>query len=473
MLNNIRNFSKTIFAKILLVIIIIPFVFWGMGGVFNRGNTNSLAKINNKNISTQDFIEHLNISKIDSNKIKENIDNDILEELLGELISRTLIEMEIVELNLSISEKSLVEQIKKNKNFIDDNKKFSRTKYEKFLLSNNMVAPDFEARLLANELQKKLFSYIGGGIKSPFFLTNSVFKDQNSKIEINYINLEDKYINKEDFTEFEIKTFIEENKESLKKEFIDFSFIKINPKNLIGTDEYNKLFFEKIDAIENKILNGNEYQVLVSELKIESIKKNDFIIDKESSDIEKKIYKKRNENKIQLIEANDSYILYEIINIKKILPSLNNVAFKDRIKKILYEKNKFEYNKKIFNEINEKTFNQISFNMIGNNKDQNIKLKSIKDYNKFNMDSVKLLYSLPKNSYSLISDENGDIYLAKIADKYTSDISIKSNEFEKFNKQANIKLRNSMFSSYDYMLNNKYKVKINKKTLEKVKNYFR
>ena len=27
------------------------------------------------------------------------------------------------------------------------------------------------------------------------------------------------------------------------------------------------------------------------------------------------------------------------------------------------------------------------------------------------MDSVKLLYSLPKNSYSLISDENGDIYL--------------------------------------------------------------
>ena len=46
MLNNIRKFSKTIFAKILLVIIIVPFVFWGMGGVFNSGNTNSLVKIN-------------------------------------------------------------------------------------------------------------------------------------------------------------------------------------------------------------------------------------------------------------------------------------------------------------------------------------------------------------------------------------------------------------------------------------------
>ena len=69
MLNNIRNFSKTWFAKILLVIIIIPFVFWGMGGVFSSGNTNNIAKINNNNISTQDFMDHLNSTNITSEKI--------------------------------------------------------------------------------------------------------------------------------------------------------------------------------------------------------------------------------------------------------------------------------------------------------------------------------------------------------------------------------------------------------------------
>ena len=51
MLNKIRKFSKTIFAKILLVVMVIPFIFWGMGGVFNSGNTNSIAKVNNNNIS--------------------------------------------------------------------------------------------------------------------------------------------------------------------------------------------------------------------------------------------------------------------------------------------------------------------------------------------------------------------------------------------------------------------------------------
>ena len=35
------------------------------------------------------------------------------------------------------------------------------------------------------------------------------------------------------------------------------------------------------------------------------------------------------------------------------------------------------------------------------------------------------------------------------------------------------KLRDQMYSSYDFLLSKKYKVKINQKTLERVKNYFR
>ena len=60
MIGSFRNFAKTKFAGILVFIIIIPFVFWGMGSMFSGGNTNSIAKINNKNISTQEFIDHLN-----------------------------------------------------------------------------------------------------------------------------------------------------------------------------------------------------------------------------------------------------------------------------------------------------------------------------------------------------------------------------------------------------------------------------
>ena len=49
MLSSIRKFSKTIPAKILLVIMIVPFILWGMGGVFNSGNANNIAKLNGQN----------------------------------------------------------------------------------------------------------------------------------------------------------------------------------------------------------------------------------------------------------------------------------------------------------------------------------------------------------------------------------------------------------------------------------------
>ena len=175
MLEKIRKFSKTIFAKILLVIVVIPFVFWGMGGVFNSGNTNSIAKINNTNVSTQEFIEFLNNSKISQNVIAANINNNILEELLRQFISIKILELEIQELDIIVSDKSLANEIKKDQNFLDDNNNFSRVNYEKFLLVNNITASNYEKGVKERILQQRLFAYIGAGVISPNFLTNSKY----------------------------------------------------------------------------------------------------------------------------------------------------------------------------------------------------------------------------------------------------------------------------------------------------------
>ena len=169
MLNKLRNFSKGKLAGVLVGIIIIPFVFWGMGSVFSGGNTNSIAKINNHNVSTQDFADFVNNSKISTDVIKENINNNILEQLLTQLVSISLIDLEINKLNFSFSDLILAKKIKKQESFLDENNNFSRTKYEKFLLEKNISSVEFEENVRNNELKKKLFTYISGGIKSPFF----------------------------------------------------------------------------------------------------------------------------------------------------------------------------------------------------------------------------------------------------------------------------------------------------------------
>ena len=115
--------------------------------MFSSGNTNTIAKLNKTNISTQEFIDYLNTTGILQEKIRENLQNNIIEELLSGLISTTLLDLEIKDYNLIISENTLLKKIKENKNFHDENGNFQRIKYEKFLLENNQSAPEFEQRL--------------------------------------------------------------------------------------------------------------------------------------------------------------------------------------------------------------------------------------------------------------------------------------------------------------------------------------
>ena len=329
MLNKIRNFANTKSAGILVAILIVPFVLWGMGGLFSGGNKNNVAKINNQNISTQDFQVHLNSSKIELERIKKNINNNIIEEILAELISKKIMLMEVQDLNLVISDRMLNKRIKENKNFLNDDNKFSRIKYEKFLLSNNISAPVFEFNLKQGELKKNLFNYISGGVNSPLFLTNNSFKYQTKKLTINYVNLSNFYKKKEDFTNNNIAKFVEENEDALKEKLISFKYSKITPKNLIGLDEFNNLFFKKIDELENEISNGSTFENLLKKYNLELNVEENFKINKDdnSKEFYKKIYKSAEINKLVLLDENDYYILYEITNVQKILPNLKNENF--------------------------------------------------------------------------------------------------------------------------------------------------
>ena len=475
MLNSIRNFSKTVPAKIFLFIVAIPFVFWGMGDVFTSGNTNSLAKINNENISTEDFIDHINKLNINQNLIKDKIDENILEEILGRIISNKLIELEIKEANLVISDKMLAEKIKTNINFIDDNQKFSRTKYEKFLISNNLNANEYEKNFKENEFQEELFNYLGGGIKSPSFLIDKIYIEDTKKINVEFINLEEIYLKKEQLTTEDIQNYINGNQEKLKRDYIDFTYSKVTPQNLIGLNEYNNEFFDKIDEIESKLLNNTNFNDIVNFYNLKSISRNKITLNSENTELDAKIYNARNDENFGIIDEGDYFVIYKIKNIATKVPSLNDVGFENEIRNFLFNKNKFEYNKKILKLINEGKFQESDFKKIAkeNTKIEKLLLDSSKDTKKFSSESIELIYSLPEKSFALVADSEKNIYLLRIIDQRISNISKDSELKNIYLLESNNEIKNKIFQSYDSHLNSKYDIKINEKTLERVKNYFR
>ena len=473
MINTFKNFTKKKFAGlVLIIVIIIAFGFGGFGGGFNTGNQNNIAKINNKKISTQDFMDYLNQSGLSQQVIEKNIDKNILEELLSSLISATLLNLEIKDLNLMMSEEVLVERLKKNKNFQDENGKFRRTLYEKFLLTNNMTAPLYEIKLKNNALQKQLFTYISGGTKSPNFLINKFYKEKNKKLDVDYIILDKFYKKVNQFTDQDIQIFVDENSEKLKQDYIDFSYAVITPKNLINSDEFNQNFFDKIDEIDNMISKGMDFEKITNEFNIDSKVKKNYINQDDKETIENKIYNSRN-NKIEILEDKSSFIIYQIDKIDNKLPNISDLKFKTQIKKLLFQNDKYKYNKNILDQINKKEFNQVSFNKLGKDEIKKIKLESIKDDSKFEKNSIEVLYSLPINTFTLVADYNDNIFVAKTVNYEEQKISENSDEFNAVSNETSAESRNEILKSYDYLLNSKYKVIVNEKTLDRVKNYFR
>ncbi len=472
MIEKLKNLGwKQFGGLVLIVIIIIAFGFGGFGGGFSTNNQNNIAKINKTNVTTQDFIDYVNQSGISQEAIRDNLENNIIEELLSGLISTTLIDLEIEDFDLSINERTILKNIKENKNFHDENGTFQRIKYEKFLLSNNLSAAMFELQLKNRELQKHLFDFIGAGTITPNFLIEKKFEENNKSLDIEYFDMENLYKTKADYTATEIEVFMDENKDQLKKEYIDFKYVILNPKNLIGIEEFNQEFFDEIDSIENKISQGSTFDTILKDINVDIIKVNEFAPNSNKQINEDLIYSKK-ASKIDLIENGDNFLLYNIDNQYDRAPDLNDEIVKGEIVELIYQKGKFDYNREIIQEIQKKKFDNSKFEELAGSNKEYSSINSIEDDKLIDINSVKMLYALPVNSFALVNKED-KIYLVKIIGTNKNSFNKTDEKYLKFVNNQNTNNRKSILQSYDQLLNAKYEVQLNQKTIDRVKNYFK
>ena len=473
MLETLKNFGgKKLGGLILIIVIIIAFGFGGFGGGFSTNNQNNIAKINKTNVTTQDFMDYVNQSGISLDAIRTNLDNNIIEELLSGLISTTLIDLEVKDFALSISERTILKTIKDNKNFQDENGIFQRVKYEKFLLSSNLSAPMFELKLKNRELQKHLFDIIGAGTITPNFLIEKKYEENNKTLSLEYFNMEGLYKNKDEYTDEDLLVFIKENEDQLKREYIDFKYVVLNPKNLIGVEEFNQEFFDRIDKIENQISEGADFDTILESIKVNVNKIIEYAPNSEAQTSENLIYQNKS-SKLNLIENGDNFLLYNVDKEYSKSPNLNDDKTKSELTELIYQKGKFDFNRKILEEIQSKEFNNSKFEDLGNNDLLNLEVKTINDDTTFDVNSIKMLYTLPVNSFTLVNDKDNNIFLVKISDSKKNFFNKSDEDYVQFVKNQNTNNRKSILQSYDQLLNNKYEVKVNQKSVDRVKNYFK
>jgi len=476
--NKFAKASKNILIKVLVIIIIAVFALWGIGDLFSSGKNNVVAEIGNENIYTQDFNQELRNELRNQNisNIQEAIKNNFHYQVLNKLVSSKIIEIYSRENNIFVSEKTLANFIKQIPEF-QTNKEFSRIKYEKYLLENGLTANTFEQNFKQSLLKKIIIDSFTGGLKSTSYHENVVHKYVTKEIGIQYLEL-NQIIKNINFTELEIKTYYDENKSNLlSDEYREFEFLVLDVNNL--GEGNNDLFFKKISEIENNILENKNFLEIAEKYNLNNknaftINKSGYLINAEkSADLDQKIIEKLfnlNDNfKTDLVETKGKFYL---LTLKKIIPP-KSLLLNEKTKKFIINDIKLkklsEKIKSINNEIKEAKkdlFKEIQ-------KKENLTLKEIFfksrfEANKlFSQSNIQQIFQKKLNE-NLLLETNGKFYLVKvIKENYFAD-TISAEKKQLYEKQVISDFSNQILFLFDKILNEKYKVKINEKVLNRI-----
>ena len=481
MITSLRKFSSTIYAKILFGIIIIPFVFWGMGSSFVGGNKNIVLSIDKEKYSTQDFVNF--IRRFSSPN--QTITADQIEEILTIYIGEKLIEKEADYFKIKLSDNSLGKLVKNQKDFKRDNE-FSRIEYEKFLLEKNIPAVVFEASLSSQEKKKQLFDFIGGGIMPPKFSVNASYDKINQKRNIQLINLDDLLKKEFNFSEEQIKSHYENNKNDYKEIYKSVKIFELTPKKLIGSNEFNDIFFKNIDEIDDIIIQGENLDYILQ--KFNFGKPNIFTLNESGQDMNlkiienipnsltKKIFSLDDSEATALVEVLDKYFIVEVFKTENIIKNLKDKTLKKTILINLKKKAKRKFIAEISSKIHQNNFIKSDFDKLSKEKNiaiEKVSLLSHNDNKILKEELVSRIYAIPEKKIIVMHNigmtESFLIYIDKIENVT---IDEKSDSYKKYLRLSRVKLSNELFNTYDSYIRKKYKIDINYKTLNTVKNYF-
>ncbi len=484
MLTSIGKFSKSFFIKLLVGIIILPFVFWGMGDVFRGGNQNVIATIDSEKVSTQEFVEYLRRLNLNNEQIKNLPKTDLIEKILSEYIGKKVMALEIEKLGIYVNDNSLRKIIKNDKLFYKDGK-FSRTEYEKFLIKSRVTAPQFETNIVEQERRRQFLSALSSGIVVPEELVNLQYRKENQTKTIKYVNLEKFYL-KNKPTEKNKKELYERNKNIFFTEFKEIRFAEITPGKISGNSEYDENFFKQLDDIENKVLDGQSFDETIKIANLEIVTLNKINLKKEdenknkfeniSDKLFKKIYNLKSVKTPEVITLDNKYYLAEISNIEKKNKSFEDPEVQEALKAQLSFKSKIENNTSIIKDISMGAFDKekfMQFALSNKLKVEDYKITSLKQNEIFSEDIIKRIFLTKDNEIDLITNNTlTENFLVLAMKTEYKDLEKNTNEYEQYEAKARLNLINKIYQSHDNNLNEKYKVDLNQRTIDRVKNSF-
>lgn len=252
MLIAIREKSKKV-ATFIIVLLIIPFAFFGIESYFTANTSRSFAEVNGVEISQDEFNRQYQNqrarveSSLQGKTAPESMDKEIREQVKDNLIQEEILYQFTKSAGFQIASEQVAAQIGQIPNFQVDGK-FSEQVYEGVLNSQGMTPSFFEASvfrsLAINQLQT--------GIRGTGFVTTSeveaAYRLQFQTRDFDFVLLKpEQLLKKASVTDAEAQEYFAQHASEFQtKEKVTLEYLELDAKNLLKDIQLEKGQLEKL-----------------------------------------------------------------------------------------------------------------------------------------------------------------------------------------------------------------------------------
>jgi len=253
MLDLLRKKAQSPLIQGTIMIIVLVFVFWGVGSGIND-NLNTVATVNNEGIPYEAFQKAYDqLATQYRNQFGGNLPKGLLENLdlegqtIEQLIQRTLLRQGAKEMGIMVSDLEVQQAVEKMEAF-RTNGIFDVNQYNNILSSSGMTPPSFEASMRTDLLSGKVLTHLSRFAKLTPLEINSQFDFDNEEINIEYVSFSGTdYKEKVEAGDEELQSFYEENKNNymtapqVKLDFLPFPY-DADEKPAISDEEMESFY---------------------------------------------------------------------------------------------------------------------------------------------------------------------------------------------------------------------------------------
>ncbi|MEM6944267.1 MAG: SurA N-terminal domain-containing protein [Pseudomonadota bacterium] len=175
MLEFIRRGVKSIFAKILLGVLVLSFAVWGIGDIFSFSGNTSVATVGEQEVTAEQFADAISRNQAQVSQqagrlvtLAEMRDQGFGFRILGRLMRDAALAAEAEMLGIRAPDRAVADAILDMEAFQGPNGEFSTLAYRQFLGQQNFTVPEFEAlRRHLMESQLILGTVAGSALPPP------------------------------------------------------------------------------------------------------------------------------------------------------------------------------------------------------------------------------------------------------------------------------------------------------------------